>query len=176
MIRLRRIEPPKQPSEIERVIAERGPAFEKDGILTFKGRGYGLVKVLIKHGKLSKKQPEHQITRSDVTYLPTVLRTYEPTEVKGKPGEARYARSYRIQRGKKTVVYAVSRFSQEDGADRLVTIHVEEPRPQGPMSKRKKADWAGSSGRIVSPPRDTAGTASVSPFPGPAQSTKEMID
>ncbi len=162
MIRLRRIEPPKQPSEIERVIAERGPAFEKDGILTFKGRGYGLVKVLIKHGKLSKKQPEHQITRSDVTYLPTVLRTYEPVEVQGKPGEARYQKIYRIQREGRTLNYVISRFTQKDDADHLVTIYVtRKNRQSNKISVRKKLAGPVPPSELSAPLEDTAGAAST---------------
>jgi len=163
-----------RPSEIERVMAERGPVFEKDGELLIKGRGFGLVKVVLNHGPMSDKPPELQVSRSDVTYLPTVLRKYEPADIEGAPGSNRYARAYRISRGGKTIVYGVSQFTKGDGMDHLVTIHVE-PEPLGPMSGKKGTGGPGSSGRIITPSEDTAGGTSYRPSQGQAQPAQDSV-
>ncbi|MEM7046025.1 MAG: hypothetical protein AAF442_00015 [Pseudomonadota bacterium] len=167
-----------RPDELEKLIVERGPAFERDGVVTIKGRGYGLVKVITKHGERSKGKPSLQVKKKDVTAFPTILREYD--RVPAQHDKAAQinpdSRSFRVkdQQGR-TILYAVARHTRGDGQEHLVSIYVE-PEPKGPYSKKKTGGGPESPGRIVTPPRDTTAEPSSSSRQGQNHSQPVLND
>ncbi|TWA74175.1 hypothetical protein FBZ82_101190 [Azospirillum brasilense] len=144
-----------RPSDIERVLVERGPVREKDGEIQvrWKGqRGYGLAKVIWRHGEeAAAEAPEFRVTRDDVIALPDVLRRFE-----ADAGSGRGNREWRVEREGRTVVYALAPMPEGD-AERLVTIYVQRPDRSGaekPLSREKPAA-AESPLKVGSPLQDT---------------------
>lgn len=150
------------PGDIEDVLVSRGPVIERDGEIvvqgralqreTGSGRGFGLVKIIWRHGERSAKASADQVTRDDITALPDVIRQFEPVSVRGEPGQDGYAREWRVARGDRQVVYATTRFS---GESQTVTIHADR-NPDMPLSKERAA---GSPATLVGRDGDTAAGA-----------------
>jgi hypothetical protein len=114
-----------RPDDIEEVLVARGPVFERGGEIVIPKQGsHGLSKVIIRHGELSAKDPERQVTRDDVLALPQILRDFEPVETIGGPRESTYNRTWRVSIDGREVVYGVSRFTKIDQQDYLVTMYV----------------------------------------------------
>jgi hypothetical protein len=138
------------PDDIEGTLLARG-GFKAVNELEVSRRGWGLVKIIWRHGEQSA-DPEHlQATRDDVTALPEVVRNYEPASV--SPDGAR--REWRIERDGQTIVYADSRWP--DGGRRVVSIYRQAPDRQGaelPLSPRRAAP--GSPSDALNAVRDTA--------------------
>jgi hypothetical protein len=89
------------------------------------GRGYGMVKVLWKHGQHSGKPDGERVTRSDVLALPEIVRS-TPTEiVEDNQGKLRAWEWRRRRFDGQTVVYAASRFSDTDNSNHVVTIYID---------------------------------------------------
>jgi hypothetical protein len=86
--------------EFERVLLERGPSFfdKESGELIVRGRdiarmgydasGFGMVKIIWRHGEKSNVDSRFQVTREDVMRLPEILENFEPRET-GKKGQGR---------------------------------------------------------------------------------------
>lgn len=113
------------PEEIGDVLVERGPAFQKQGSAELTLKGFGLVKIIWKHGEKSKSTPKpFQVQREDVTRLPEVLRDFMPIVDETQPDGKRLL-EWQVERedGKK-VIYSVRGFSETDGAQHLVSIFV----------------------------------------------------
>ena len=158
-----------RPSEFETIVVQRGPAFQRGEEIVVQGRtlrrlfgtarGFGLAKIIIKHGPRSKKEPEFQITGDDLLRFPVVVREFEPAVVSGGPDQPRFRREFRVPRGDKTLTFNVSRFTKEDSTDQLVMAFIEDPAdlpPEKPFSKRKPDAAAGSPGSGIGRARDTA--------------------
>jgi hypothetical protein len=174
-----------QPSDVENILVERGPAFGRDGEITVTGRtlkrlfgserGFGLVKIIWKHGERSRKAGAgFDVTRDDVIDFPNVLREYEPAEVRGGPGQSEYVRQYQVERDGRVVVYAISRF--KDNADHLVSIHVAANPEKVKLSPRKQiGPGDASSSKLGRLGGDTApetfGRQSVGRAAGPTERT-----
>lgn len=110
--------------EIGDVLLERGPALPAKGELEVRPGGFGLVKILWKHGEKSKKAPETQVTREDVTRLAEVVRDYVPIEDRlGKGGERMLEWQIERQDGKR-VIYSARRFTEGDREQHVVSIFV----------------------------------------------------
>ncbi len=157
-------------SEIEQVLLTRGAALERNGEIAVTGRalarafgterGYGLVKVLWKHGERSDKDPAFRVTRDDVLALPEVVRGYEPL-----PARRGNLREWRVERDGRTLVYAAAKW---DGAERVVSIHVWDRGDRPVLSRKREAGAAPrSSGELARLPGDTASGAFRSPAEGP---------
>jgi hypothetical protein len=126
-----------RPEGLKEILVERGPVLERDREIVVKGRelgrlfrtreGYGLVKIVWRHGERSKTLPMYRVTRDDVMALPDVVRDFEPARIEGAPGTSHYSREYRVERNGRTIVYVINRFVAKDGLDHLVTIYVQEP-------------------------------------------------
>lgn len=144
------------PDDIDKLIVARG-AFRNINELDLSSRsGWGLVKVIWRHGEASTKPPELQIRRDDITALPDVLRDFEAS----RTGEN--WREWRVLRDGRVIVYADATMPE---GRHLVTAYVQEPGSKGadlPLS-RKKGGRAGSSSDVFSAPGDTG--------PGLSQST-----
>lgn len=115
-----------------KAVFEKGPAvLSKDGDILVRGgavaavhgtkRGYGMVKIIWKHGEKSPKAgTSTQVTKADILRLPHLLRDIEP---EASPGQLRW----NIQRHDGEVVcYAISTFTGDAGPMHVVTIHVDE--------------------------------------------------
>jgi hypothetical protein len=88
-----------QSPEFERIVLERGPGFfdENSGELIVRGRGiarmgnnrsgFGLVKIIWRHGEKSGKAEGMKVTREDVLRLPEILEGYEAGLSSGKKQE-----------------------------------------------------------------------------------------
>ena len=110
-------------------------------------------------GTGSSKDPAFQVTADDLARFPTVVREFEPSRVDGGPEGQRFAREFRVPRGDKQLVFAVSRFTGGDVADQLVTAHIEDASRSGggqPFSQRKPDAAVGSPTSGIGQGRDTA--------------------
>ncbi|HYC64019.1 MAG TPA: hypothetical protein VEC14_04740, partial [Reyranellaceae bacterium] len=141
--------------EIGQAIVERGGFKDLTGV-EVKGRGFGLVKVIWRHGeKAERLPPELRVAREDVLALPEVLRDFAPSQIGTDAAGAPARWEWRVDRpgpeGERRVVYALSRF--DDGDGHLVTIFVQ------------AADRAGADAP-VSLPRDAGGTGAGPGSPG----------
>lgn len=115
-----------------RVAMEKGPAIAgENGEVIVQGkrlksetgslRGWGMVKVLWKHGVTSSKPRANQVTLADVLALPEVIRSEpsrKPSEDGGRKHEWR-----RVRHDGAELVYSVSRF-HDDAHSHVVSIHV----------------------------------------------------
>ncbi len=99
----------------------------------------GVVKVVWSHGSKSMESPQWQVTRNDLTKMPTIFRRYQPyEEVSPKTGDKTW--TWVVDRdaghGAKRVLYVVKELtSAEDGAKHLVTVHL--PRKKKAVEKYK---------------------------------------
>ncbi|WP_417448353.1 hypothetical protein [Idiomarina abyssalis] len=115
---------------VSKVLLEKGPAIEKDGEIKVNGRalkrttgsgqGYGMVKIIWRHGeKSSKSGTSEQITRDDIFHTIAVL--------KEEPFDAADNRAvwFRERDDEEIVKYVVSQMEGNQGNDgRLVSLHV----------------------------------------------------
>jgi|GEM_PF-3844275 len=122
-----------EPGDIEGTILERG-AFPDVNDVELTGGGYGLVKIIWKHGEESATPPNFRVSRADVVALPQIVRDFAPSAIRQNGA----AREWRVMRHGRTVVYADKAF--EDGQRHVVTIYVEEAGRKGagqPLSARR---------------------------------------
>lgn len=156
------------PEEIEGTILARG-AFKGVNELEFSDRGYGLVKIIWGHGEKASTDPAFQVSKDDITALPSVLREFEPAKV-SSDGKRR---EWRIDRDGRTIVYADKVMN---GDRHLVTTYVQEPNRAGAdakLSEKKKASQPVSQG-VSTTPGNTAGGLSAS-LPGVAERPSQNI-
>ena len=130
-----------EPRDIERILIQRGPSIMDDaGEIVVQGpalkratgskSGYGLVKIIWKHGEKSGK-PEHlRVTRADIVELPHIVRQFDPVDVEGPRTRWRIAR----EDGSALLVAA----KKVDADNRLITVHIEE-KPKGALSVKREA-------------------------------------
>lgn len=156
-----------EPADIERVIMERGPAIERDGQIVVSGRpleretgsksGFGMVKIIWKHGEEGGKQPEHQVRKDDVVELPKALRDYLPI----LDDAERTVWRYPTEDGRHILVSAKKGISSE--GSRTVTMFVDTENVL-PVSQKRGA-WNPSEGGV--PPKDTGQERFLPPTGGP---------
>jgi hypothetical protein len=121
------------PDDLDKLIVARG-SFKQINELDVSSRaGWGLVKVLWRHGEASTEPPEFQIRRENITGLPDVVRDWRPSRT-GADGRWR---EWRVIADGRVIVYADA--MMEDG-HHLVTAYVERPAQTAryPMSERKE--------------------------------------
>lgn len=107
------------PEDIEGTIVARG-AFKDVNEVEFSRRGWGLVKIIWRHGEEGAAPEALQVRKDDVVDLPRVVRSYEPSSVSADGRQ----REWRVERDGRVVVYADSVI----GDDRhLVTAYVQNP-------------------------------------------------
>jgi hypothetical protein len=141
--------------DIERAIIERG-AFDKINEVQVSRGGWGLVKLIWRHGERSDEPPARQVSRDDVIAAAEVLRDYVPT--RGPSGRTTWAVMRPDETGQmRKVVYGTKTF-EEDQQARVVTIYIETPdevarigRDAVPLSERAGDEASHSRVR----PRDT---------------------
>jgi hypothetical protein len=140
------------PEDIEGTIIARG-AFKDINEVEFSKAGWGLVKVIWRHGPESKtEKPELQVQKDDLTALPDVIRRYEPVATANGKG-----RNWVVDRNGRTVVYA-DRLFEGDTKRHVVTAYVQatkDPSKALPLSRERPAA-VGSSSEVSSPIQDTA--------------------
>ena len=177
-----------RPEVIEDVLVERGPAFLKGEDIIVRGReigrlfgskaGFGLAKIIFRHGPRSSKAERFRITKEDVLALPEVLRDFEPSRVlRDEAGEI-VGRNFRVSLpndrfGPRDVVFGVRKFTDGDGENRLVTAFVVDPDigVETPKSQRRTGGGAGSPDLGFKPEAgDTAAGAFDRPSQGQAPS------
>jgi hypothetical protein len=126
------------PEDIEPLVVARG-AFREFNQVEFSKSGSGLVKVIWGHGEQSSKTTDMQVTKEDVVALPNIVREYEPVPQDAKRAMADSPmRTWRVERDGRVVIYGDKGF---DGAQRLVTIHIDKPQAGGealPLSEKRK--------------------------------------
>lgn len=132
-----------RPQDIGEVLIERGPGriLEKDGQINVRPGGYGLMKIIWKHGEASNESPAFRVTRDDVLNTANVLRDYEPIVDRVLPDGKREL-EWQVERADgQRVVYSVRRFADEDRQQRVVTVFVNRMKDQQfidkPLSKLK---------------------------------------
>ncbi|MBF0285363.1 MAG: hypothetical protein HQL51_13000 [Magnetococcales bacterium] len=132
----------RMPSGLGEVILDSGgPTLLKEGVVALRGRGYGLLKILLKHGALSNKPPEFRITLEDLQALPAILREYDPAIIRLFDAEGRPLNwVYKVERKERRIIYGVSRHDRKDGLNHVATVFVEEPGQPAiiPFSLHKK--------------------------------------
>ena len=165
---------PIRPSEFETIVVQRGPAFQRGEEIVVQGnalkklfgtrRGFGLARIIFKHGPKSSKDPAFQVTADDLARFPTVVREFEPSRVDGGPEGPPFTKEFRVRNGEKELVFSVSRFQRGDATDQLVTAFVQDPKRKSgdaQFSRMKSGAAAGSPDSVVSQARDTAQGISV---------------
>ena len=118
---------------------DKGPAVEtEDGRIVVTGKrlsrehggstkGWGMVKILWRHGQKSDEPDGYKVTRGDVLALPEVVRSV-PTAIALDTEDVPVRWEWQRKRfDGKTVVYAASRFGSGDGHNHVVSIYVENP-------------------------------------------------
>ncbi len=138
------------PEDIEGTILARG-SFKDINEVEISRRGWGLVKILWRHGEESQRPEELRINKDDVTALPEVIRSYEPSSVSNDGTQ----REWRVDRDGRTVVYADSIIG---GERHVVTAYVEAPKHPNatkPLSVKRKPAAAGSSSDALNAVGDT---------------------
>lgn len=158
------------PEGIGEVLLERGPNFPAKGEVEVRAGGYGLVKIIWKHGEKSPELPEFQVTREDVMRTPAVLRQFAPIEDRTQPDGKRLL-EWQVERADgKRVVYSVRGFSDGDKAQHVVSIFVNrEDLPEfraKPTSQPVGGKPESPAGGSMPPGRDTGGQALLSPTDG----------
>ena len=113
------------PDDIEGVVVARG-GWHGRGDVEVKGAGWGLVKLIWKHGEESPKAPELQVTREDVLNFPEIIRRFDPAEEATADGNR--GRAWRVVRPDadgvpRVVTYADSLINGQAGRH-LVSVHV----------------------------------------------------
>lgn len=167
------------PEDIGTVLLERGPNFPGKGEVEVQAGGYGLVKIIWKHGEKSGKSEALKVTREDVMRTPDVLRDFDPIEDKTQADGKRLLEWQVPRADGKDVVYSVRKFSAGDGAQHVVSIFVneraKEPYKSKPLSETKNRS-TGSPEKapkaLATQLRDTGPDSSSSP-PGGQQSGSE---
>lgn len=149
-----------RPGVLEEVLVERGPAFERGGEIVVRGRelkrlfgtrpGFGLVKIIFRHGPRSGKTPAVQVTREDLLALPQILRDFEPSRVNFAEDGSLRAADFRVtlpnaRFGPREVVFGIRKFTDTDGENRLVTAFVVEPGRHSPVPPSQKRTGAAGS-------------------------------
>lgn len=138
------------PEDIEGTIVARG-TFKNINETEVSRRGWGLVKIIWRHGEESGRPEDLQIRKDDITALPSVVREYDPSSVSSSGNQ----REWRVRSGDRTVVYADSVI---DGERHVVTAYVQDPKQAGaelPLSEKRKPAAAGSSSDALNALRDT---------------------
>lgn len=163
------------PEEMEAVAVSRG-GWKGIGDITVKGKGFGLVKFIWRHGERSNKPPQYQIAKEDVMAFPGVIRDYEPSldSRPGSPGrEWRVVRAHPLY-GNRAIVYADS---VKDGGRHLVSVYVQQPDRPGteiPFSKKKAEASAESPGKRLDAHTEDTATGFLHP-PGQSASATSTI-
>jgi len=165
-----------EPHDIERILIQRGPSIMNDaGEIVVRGAalkratgsksGFGLVKIIWKHGEKSSK-PEHlRVTRADIVELPHIVRQFDPVDVEGPRTRWRIPR----EDGSALLVAA----KKVDADNRLVTVHIEENPKGAPSVKREAPLEAGVPGSGSGPhPGYTRGSVVAN---GPRSSLDKSI-
>lgn len=130
-----------EPRDIERILIQRGPAIMNDaGEIVVKGpamkratgskSGFGLVKIIWKHGEMSNKPRHSRVTRADIVDLPHIVRQFDTVDVEGPRTRWRIARE-----DGSALLVAVKKV---DADNRLITVHIEE-KPKGALSVKREA-------------------------------------
>jgi len=142
---------------ISSVLVEKGSGKARpDGSITFDA-GYGLVKIIWKHGEESSRVPGMQVRKEDILAFPGIIKEYEPTFDKRHGGV-----DWVVQREDgRQVVYGVREYA-EDGVAHLVTVHVPDPgKEKATLSSRlKTGETSGSSSALSRLIQDTTDGAS----------------
>lgn len=110
---------------IGEVVLERGPAFQKQGQAEIQVGGYGLVKIIWKHGEKSRKAQSVQVTREDVLRTSEVVRDFMPVEDSVQADGKRLLEWQVTREDGKKVIYSVRRFADDD-RQHVVSIFVNE--------------------------------------------------
>jgi len=97
-------------------VVVRGRRLERD---TGSRRGWGMVKVIWKHGAMSGKARADQVTRADVLALPEVIRS-NPSDMSHNGRKIEWRR---VRHDGRIVAYAVSQFDGESHSH-VVSIHL----------------------------------------------------
>lgn len=145
-----------RPEDIEAVAVARG-GWNGIGDVTVQGQGWGLAKIIWRHGEGSGKSPRARITREDVLAFPEVVRSFGEMNEGGR-------RVWRVQRvgenGLARPVTYVARRTENAPQDYLITIYAEE-RGLKPLSPaRPDAGAPGSSSPLRRRLGDTTGEPS----------------
>lgn len=151
-----------QPEDIEGVMIARG-GMKGINDLEVRGRGFGLVKFIWRHGEESRTPPGYQISRDDLMAFPQIIRELEPTREAAPDGSR--GREWRVslpdENGNlRTVVYADNLINGQNGRH-LVTVYVQEPNRVGadaPLSAKRMAIGQNPAAEVGSPTADTART------------------
>lgn len=158
------------PDDIGEILLERGPVLPPKGEIEVRPGGFGLVKVIWKHGERSKSKPEFQVTRKDVLRLPTIMQDFKPIQdEQGAKGERLLEWQVERPDGKK-VVYSTRKFTETDKRQHVVTIMVNEERNAAmkakPLSEKKGPSAESPGGASTAAAGDTApGASSIATSP-----------
>lgn len=164
--------------DIGQVILERGPVWKK-GEADIRVGGYGLVKIIWRHGERSGKAAGVQATRADVLNLPDVIRDFLPV-VDEVQADGKRLQEWQVERQDgKRVIYGIRQFA-EDGQKRVVTVFVNEGKSQKvremALSQRKNRLNPESPGVATkASPRDTVPETSASSQDGQAGGSRGTL-
>lgn len=152
-----------RPMDIGEVLLERGPGTvgEKDGEITVRPGGYGLLKIIWKHGEKSTKDPAFRVTRDDVLNTADVIRDYKPVIDETQPDGKRLLEWHVRRNDGKSVIYAVRGFA-ENKEQHVVNVLVNEGKTQKalemPLSELRSVEPESPAGSSQGFRRDTGST------------------
>lgn len=158
------------PEGIGEVLVERGPAFQKQGSADIKVGGYGLVKIIWKHGEKSNEPKGFDVTREDVLRLPEIMREFKPIQDEPGPTGGRLL-EWQVERadGKK-VIYATRKFTKGDERQHVVSVMVNkegnESMKAKPLSEKANRPAESPTAEFMSGVRDTGPQSLLSPEGG----------
>ncbi len=157
--------------DIGKVILARG-GFKNINEMEVSKGGWGLVKIIWRHGWKSGESPEFRVREEDVLALPEIVRDITPdVQPDMGPGSARWV----VESGERRVVYAVNEFADGRAGDArvVVSVYVADPkRGDFPALSARKSSAGGpaaSPGEAYYPPEDTAASSAQPEMQGRAE-------
>lgn len=158
--------------EFERILVERGPSIlNENGSLTVSGkqiaqltggvgRGWGLVKIIWRHGEKSKVNDTFKVSRDDVVSVPQLIREYSPVEGAARRSGTTESRWVIPRENEPSLVIAVRRLKGRNEQS-IITVFKTDKAMYGVSEKRKGSVGLPGEGPAMrqTPPEDTAGAS-----------------
>lgn len=157
------------PGDLHETIVARG-GFRNLNQIEVSRSGWGLVKILWRHGDQSPEPPHLRVEEDDILALPQILRDYEPVpEDRAGSGRLWIVEREHPEFGLRKIAYATNEITATGRKQTVVSAFVvkaEASQQQLGVSARRTGAVPASQGEVRSPAMDTAGGSLSQPVQG----------